>query len=400
MKEVKGGITSPKGFFASAAHSGIKSGNKHDLCLIYSLDTAAAAGVFTLNKVKGAPLIISKRNLSNGKAQAIIANSGNANCMTGKEGIKDADRIAKAVARALSIKEGDVLIASTGVIGKRLPLLKIMPAIEELVSGLSPAGSGNIAKALMTTDTYPKEMAVSFRMGPSVVNIGGVAKGAGMINPNMATMLAFITTDAAINSKMLKKALSESVQSSFNRITIDGDMSTNDCVFVLANGYAKNKTITSSGGGYEIFKKALSSVCLHLAEKIVRDAEGATKFIRVKVGKAKDIDDAKKAAYAIATSPLVKTAMYGEDPNWGRIAAAAGRSGADFMPDELDIYLGRVKVVSKGAPVNPNKKLLRKILKEKDIEISVFLNKKDGEFTVLTSDLSKRYIDINAHYTT
>ena len=400
MKKEKGGVTRPKGFLASAICCGIKRGNK-DLCLIYSQAPAKAAGVFTANKVKGVPLIVSRINLNNGIAQAIIANSGNANCLTGKAGLNDAYIIIKSVARTLSIKKNDVLVASTGIIGKRLPVLNIISGIDKLVSLLSSTGSKDVAKALMTTDTFSKEAAVSFKIGCNTVNIGAVAKGAGMINPNMATMLAFVTTDAAITIAALKKALKESVQATFNCITVDGDMSTNDCVFMLANGLAGNKTITTKGRDYELFKKALTSVCYAMAEKIIRDAEGATKFIKVNVKRAKDTNDARRAAYAIATSPLVKTAIYGEDPNWGRIAAAIGRSGADFMPAKLDIYLGGAKVLFKGTPTNINKDLLKKrVFKKKDIEISAVLNRGYGEATILTSDLSKEYVDINAHYMT
>lgn len=343
---------------------------------------------------------MSKRNLKNGIAQVIIANSGNANCLTGKAGLIDAGTVAKSVARALSIKKRDVLTASTGVIGKRLPVSKIISGIDKLVSSLSLADSGDVARALMTTDTVPKETAVSFKIGSSVVTIGAVAKGAGMIHPNMATMLAFITTDAAITIAALRKALRESVAATFNHITVDGDMSTNDCVFILASGLANNKMIAPFGKNYESFKKALTLACSDMAEKIIRDAEGATKFIKVNVKRAENANDAKKAAYAIATSPLVKTAIYGQDPNWGRIAAALGRSGADFRPDRLDIYLGKVMVLSQGTSANANKNLLKKIFKKRNIEISAVLNRGNSNATIYTSDLSKKYIDINAHYMT
>jgi glutamate N-acetyltransferase/amino-acid N-acetyltransferase len=398
MKKEKGGITRPKGFFAGAIHCGIKHKN-NDLCLIYSEVPAKAAGVFTSNRVKAAPLVVSMKYLTNGTAQAIVVNSGNANCMTGKTGLNDAELTAKSAAKTLAIKKENVLTASTGVIGKRLPVLKIVSSIKELVSSLSPTGSKDVARAIMTTDTVPKETAVSLKIGSNVVNIGAVAKGAGMINPNMATMLAFITTDAAISKGALKKALKESVDATFNCITVDGDMSTNDCVFILANGLADNKEIMSTGRDYELFERALTSVCSTMAEMIVRDAEGATKFITVNVRRAKSVKDAKKAAYAIATSPLVKTAIYGEDPNWGRIAAAIGRSGADFNPAKLDIYLGKAKVLFRGASAAANKNLLRKIFRKRDIEVSAVLNSGNSEATLLTSDLSKEYVDINAHYT-
>lgn len=399
MKKVKGGITRPKGFFASATWCGLKRKRK-DLCLIFSQVPAKAAGVFTSNKVVAAPVIVSKKNLANGTAQAIIANSGNANCMTGKKGLDDAYKMAASIADAMAIKVSDVLVASTGVIGRDLAVGKITSAVDSLTSSLSAASSTDVAKSLMTTDTVPKEVAVTFKLGSSVISIGGVAKGAGMIHPDMATMLSFITTDAAITGQALKKALKESVDATFNCITIDGDTSTNDCVLILANGSAKNRSIGSRGKGYKAFKKALSFVCADLAEKIVRDAEGGTKFVSVNVKKAKSDADAKKAAYAIATSPLVKTAMYGRDPNWGRIAAAVGRSGADLNVGRLDIYLGRAKVVSKGMPAKVANGLLRNIVNKRDIDITVILNKGGSSAGVLTSDLSKKYIEINAHYTT
>jgi glutamate N-acetyltransferase/amino-acid N-acetyltransferase len=398
MKKVKGGITRPKGFFAGAAHAGIKF-KKKDLCLIYSQVPAYGAGVFTSNRIKAAPLIVSKKHLRNGKAQAIVANSGNANCLTGKAGLNDAESIAKGIAKALSIKKSNILVASTGVIGRKLPISRITSAIDKLISSLGSANSTETATAIMTTDTVPKEIAVSFKIGSKEVNIGAVAKGAGMIHPNMATMLAFITTDAAITLSALNKALKESVNTTFNSITVDGDMSTNDCVFILANGLAGNKTIAASGKGYELFRKALTAACQAMSEKIVRDAEGATKFVEIKVTAAKNEQDAKKAAFAIATSPLVKTAAYGEDPNWGRIAAAVGRSGADVHPSKLDIYLGRSKVLSNGMPANVSKALLREIFKKRDIGIKVVLNNGSGEATVYTSDLTKEYVNINAHYT-
>jgi glutamate N-acetyltransferase/amino-acid N-acetyltransferase len=314
--------------------------------------------------------------------------------------LNDAEKITETVAKTLAIKKSDVLIASTGVIGKRLPIAKIISTIEILASSLSPANSSDVARSLMTTDTLPKEVAISLRLDSSLVNIGAVAKGAGMIHPNMATMLSFITTDAAISKTALKKALEESVETTFNCITVDGDMSTNDCVFILANGLANNKEITLSGRDYKLFKKALTLVCRDMAEKIIKDAEGATKFVRVNVRKAKDISDAKKAGYAIATSLLVKTAIYGEDPNWGRIVAALGRSSADFKVDRLDLYLGKTKVLSQGAPLGKGKTLLKRMFKNKEIEITAVLNRGDSGVTLLTSDLSKKYIDINAYYTT
>ena len=399
MDKIKGGITKPKGFFASAIHSGVKKKNK-DLCLIYSRVAAKAVGCFTANKIKAAPLIVSKKNLKKRLVKAIIANSGNANCMTGKDGLNDAWKMVKKIASSLSIKPDSVLVASTGVIGKKLPISNIIASVDKLVFSLSSNGSADVAKALMTTDTCPKQVAVSLKIGSKDVVIGAVAKGAGMIHPNMATMLSFVTTDASISQGALKKAFKEAIDTSFNCITVDGDMSTNDCVFLLANGLAGNKTISQGGKNYELFKKALKFVLYNMAEAIVRDAEGGTKFVKVNVKKAGSINDAKKAAYSIATSLLVKTAIYGEDPNWGRIASAVGQSGVDFEVGKLDIYIGSKKVLSQGVPTGVNKSLLRKIFKKKEIEIRVVLNKGKSEATILTNDISKKYVDINAHYTT
>lgn len=400
MQRITGGIVKPKGFLASALWCGIKGGRKNDLCLIYSKVPAKAAGVFTANKVKGAPLFISKRNLKNGIAQAVIVNSGNANCLTGRRGVDDAEEIIKNTAQALSIKKYNVLAASTGVIGKRLPLSKIVSAVPKLASLLGSASSEDVAKALMTTDTVAKKAAVCFEIGSKIVTIGAAAKGAGMIHPNMATMLVLITTDAAVTGAALRKALKESVDTTFNCITVDGDTSTNDCVFILANGLARNRPVMTSGREYALFKNALTTVCSMMAEKIIMDAEGATKFVTIKVEKAKSATEAKKAAYAVATSLLVKTALYGMDPNWGRIAAALGRSGADLDQNRLDIYLGWIKVLSKGAATNANRDALKKLFKKRTIEISAILNKGFGSATVYTSDISKKYVDINAHYTT
>ncbi|MBN1871655.1 MAG: bifunctional glutamate N-acetyltransferase/amino-acid acetyltransferase ArgJ [Candidatus Omnitrophica bacterium] len=399
MKLVNGGVTAPKGYTANAAWCGIKRKNK-DLCLIYSELPAKAAGVFTQNKIKAAPLVVSKKNLSDDTAQAIFANSGNANCMTGREGLHDANKIIRKIAEILSIPKKDVLIASTGVIGKRLPLPKIMGALEGLVFGLRRDGSRDVAKSLMTTDTRHKEVAVRFKMGKEAVTIGAVAKGAGMIHPNMATMLAFITTDADIEKGALKRALGESVTSSFNCITVDGDTSTNDTVFILANGLAKNRPISGNGPDYRAFQQTLAFVCGYLAEAIIKDAEGATKFVTVGIMGARTPEDAKKAGYAVATSLLVKTALYGEDPNWGRIAAAIGRSGAHFSESKLDICLGGINVLSNGRPRGVEKNVLRGIFRKRDIFISVDLHSGTQSARILTNDLSKGYIDINAHYTT
>ncbi|MCX5705519.1 MAG: bifunctional glutamate N-acetyltransferase/amino-acid acetyltransferase ArgJ [Candidatus Omnitrophica bacterium] len=368
----------PKKFKANGIACGLKKSGKLDLALFYSEIPAKASCKFTTNTVQAAPLKISKQHLAKGKVfQAVIANSGNANCLTGAAGLKDAMDTTKAVSKALGIKKERVLINSTGVIGKRLQISKIIDGIPQLVSGLSIEGMDKAKKAIMTTDLFAKEISVKLTLGGKVVTVCGVAKGAGMIAPNMATMFAFIFTDANISQGALDKALNLCVSVSFNCITVDGCMSTNDSVMILANGSSENKLIS---GGKDLvgFTNALNIVCLELAKMIVRDGEGATKFIQITVNKAKSVPQAKIAALAIANSNLFKTAVYGEDPNFGRIAAAVGASGVDMKEDSF-----RIKV----SPLN-----------KKDITVEVFLNTGSGRATVYTSDLTPEYIKINAEY--
>jgi len=397
VKKVGGGVTRAKGFLSGSIYSGVKRKNE-DLCLIVSENPARATGLFTQNRIKAAPIILTRKNLRKRFARAIIANSGNANCLTGRAGLKDADSITCALSDILGIDKDDVLTASTGIIGKRLPVEKIIGAVGPLVKRLGRSNSTAVAKALMTTDRMPKEYAVSFKVGSRTVNIGAVAKGAGMIHPDLATMLCFITTDAEIYWRVMDKALRECVESTFNRITIDGDMSTNDCVLMMSNGMAKNRRIRESGADYGLFKSALKQVCSKIAEMMVRDAEGATKFIKIEVRNARNAGDAEKAAYAVATSPLVKTAAYGSDPNWGRVAAAVGRSGAYFNPEKLDIILGKTKVLGGGEPLEVDKKKVRRAFSGRDLFIMIDMHSGKARHEVFTSDLSKRYVEINSHY--
>jgi glutamate N-acetyltransferase/amino-acid N-acetyltransferase len=395
MKIIKGGITAPRGFKASGIHCGIKYKNK-DLGLIFSNVPCVVCGVFTQNRVKAAPVKVSQKHLSNNQAQAIIVNSGNANCCTGKQGIADANKICQSLSRNLGLDSRDVLIASTGLIGKRLPLEKITAAIFDLVKELSSKSSLACAQAIMTTDTHPKQAAVKIKIGKTNVTIGAIAKGAGMISPNMATMLAFVTTDAAIDKTRLRQALKQAANSSFNLITVEGDTSTNDMVLVLANGLAKNKTMGRAD--FKLFTQALNFVCLRLAKMIVKDAEGATKLVRICVEGARDISQAKRIAFKVANSPLVKTAIFGENPNWGRIAASAGCADKDIKEQALSIYLGPIQVMQKGLALNANKQRLKQVFQKDEIQIRLKLGLGKTQVEVFTCDLSNKYIKINAEY--
>jgi len=368
----------PAGFLANGVSCGIKRKAKLDLALFYSEIPAKASCKFTTNKIIAAPLVLCKKYLkANKQFQAIIVNSGNANCFTGRDGLADAEESSRTLARASGIKKEAVLVSSTGVIGKRLPLGKIKKSIPELVAGFSVAGIDKAKKAIMTTDTFVKEISVKFNVGGKVVTICGVAKGAGMIAPNMATMLSFILTDANITQKALNRALADCVEKSFNCITVDGCMSTNDSVIMLSNGAAGNSLI-DTGKNFIAFVNALRIVCLELAKMIIRDAEGASKFIQIKIKKAKSFQEAKKCALAIANSNLFKAAMYGENPNFGRIAASVGASGVDVKERDL-----KFKVSS---------------LKKKNIFVDVSLGRGKSCATVYTSDLTPEYIKINAEY--
>lgn len=404
-KFIKGGVTAPHGFLASGLACGLKKSGKKDLALIYSEVPAVAAGMFTTNKVQAACVTISKRHLKAGKAQAIIANSGNANCMTGAQGLKDAQKMAQAVARALGIAAGDVCVGSTGIIGKPLQVQKIEIATPALVAALSKKGSEDAARSLMTTDTLLKEVTAEIQIGEKKVRIGAIAKGAGMIHPEMAlphaTMLCFVSTDALIGLPALRAALESAVEDTFNMITVDGDMSTNDSVIVLANGLAGNKPITVGSQAFEIFAGALRELFLKLAQTMVRDAEGgATKFAEVRVRGARTLGDARIAARAIASSNLVKFALFGADPNWGRIAAAAGQSPAHFNPKKMRIWLGTQLVVRSGTRTNVSQKKIEAVFAKKDISLTVDLGAGAHEATAYTCDLSTKYVVLNSAYHT
>ncbi len=378
MEIIKGGVTKPQGFKANGLCCGIKRSGKPDLGLIFSEKDAVTVGVFTKNSIKAAPLKVSKRHLRNNKARAIIVNSGNANCLTAC-GIDYAERTAKLIAEKLAIDVTDVVVASTGIIGKPLPYKKIENSASRLVEGLSRRNANEFANSILTTDTRIKQVCVRLPIGRVHVTIGACAKGSGMIAPDMATMLAFITTDVAITAKMLKLALKKATEQSFNCISIDGCMSTNDMVVVMANGLASNRLIECEGDDFDLFCKGLEFVCLDLAKKIVLDGEGATKFIEINVNGAKTSTQAKKIAMAVANSSLVKTAAYGSNPNWGRVAAAVGSLGiSDITEEKMKINFTSFS--------------------RKNITISIALSLGDGEATVYTSDLTKEYIEINGRY--
>lgn len=368
----------PAGFKANGIACGLKRSGKLDLALLYSEPPALASAKFTTNSIVAAPLIVSRKHLKSAKSiQAVLVNSGNANCFTGRAGVKDAEASCGYVARELKIAKSSVLVNSTGIIGKKLDLARIKQGIPELISGLSSSGIQKAEKAIMTTDTFAKEVSVSFKIGAKPVRICGIAKGAGMIAPDMATMLCFIMTDAKITKLALDKTLGIAVDKSFNCISVDGCMSTNDTVLVLANGTAGNKII-SKGKSLRDFSEALDSVCLELARMVVKDAEGATKFIRIDVCQANNFHEARKVALNIANSALFKTAVFGENPNFGRVAAAVGASGINIKESQLKIKLGS--------------------LKEKHVKLTVSLSRGKASATVYTSDLTPGYIKINAQY--
>ncbi|HHV63127.1 MAG TPA: bifunctional glutamate N-acetyltransferase/amino-acid acetyltransferase ArgJ [Firmicutes bacterium] len=392
------GVTAPMGYKAAGVHCGVKKQGKKDLALIYSEVEASAAGVFTRNKVKAAPVLLTLKNIAGGRAQAIVANSGNANACTGEVGMRDALRMAEVAAAELKLAPGMVVVASTGVIGVRLPIGEIEAGIRRAVGLLSRDGSRDAAEAILTTDTRTKEVVVDLKLGSSRVRIGGMAKGSGMIHPNMATMLSFLTTDAAIDPGILQEALRASVEKSFNMVTVDGDTSTNDMVVILANGLAGNPRITGPGRDFMEFQEALDEVTVQLARMIAGDGEGATKFVEVRVLGAPTAADARLAARAIASSNLVKTAVFGEDPNWGRIIAAAGYSGAEFDWEKVDIFIGNVKTAEGGAAVPFNEEEARNELRKHDIVLTIDLKSGDQTATAWTCDLTYDYVKINASY--
>jgi glutamate N-acetyltransferase/amino-acid N-acetyltransferase len=389
-------VTAPAGFLAGSIFCGVKEGNtsREDLALICSEGPAVAAGTFTTNRVKAAPVIISMAHLRGAGARAIIANSGNANACTGPHGLESARRMCRATAKALGVARREVLVCSTGRIGVQLPIERMETAIGKFPERIGK-NSGKAARAIMTSDTFPKETAVECEIGGKRVRIGGIAKGAGMIDPNMATMLSFITTDAVIGKGDLQRALRASVAQSFNRITIDGDMSTNDTVLALANGRAGNRPLAWGGSGFAIFQAALDRVTAALARMIVKDGEGVSRFIDLHVTGARTEREARLAARAIANSMLVKCAWYGGDPNWGRIMDAVGYSGARIREERIRIAYDGAPAVEGGMPAATPTARLRAVARKKEFTISVDLGVGRGNHRIWTTDLTTKYVEFN-----
>ena len=387
------------GFLFSGISAGIKKDGSRDLGLIYSEVPAQVAGLFTTNSVKAAPVHLDRERVKGGLCQAVIVNSGNANACTGDQGIRDARRISSLLAKGLGVKDQQVLVASTGVIGTPLPFQKIKEGIPKLIEAVSPEGWMKTVEAIMTTDTFPKVEVATCRVKGRSVKLCGMVKGAGMIHPNLATMLSFLVTDADVKVPLLRRMLEQAAEVSYNRITIDGDTSTNDTVLLMANGRAGHPALNRMDRDGEKFQSMLSEVCQNLAKSLVRDGEGATKFIEILIQGAKDKEDAKQAAYAIAHSPLVKTAFFGEDANWGRILCALGYSGAQINPRRIDLFFDRVPVVKNGVGTGTLlEERAAQVLKKKSFRVTLDLHQGKGQFLVFTSDLSIDYVKINASY--
>ena len=404
MKLIPGGVCAAKGFKANGVHCGIrKNQTKKDLALIVSDVQASAAAVYTTNLVKGAPLLVTQKNIADGKAQAVICNSGNANTCNA-DGIEIAEGMCTLVEKQLGIAASDVVVASTGVIGQPLSLEPIADHMAELADGLSYEGSNNAAHAIMTTDTIEKEIAVEFTVGGKVCRMGGIAKGSGMIHPNMATMLVFITTDCAISPAMLKKALSHDITNTFNMLSIDGDTSTNDMVTVLANGLAGNEEITAEGADFSIFMKALNTLTVQLCRTIAGDGEGATKLLECTVFGADDLETAKICAKSVICSSLLKAAMFGADANWGRVLCAIGYSGAKVDVSKIGVSFrsakGLIVVCENGAGVPFSEEVAKEILLENEIEILITLGNGPYRASAWGCDLTYEYVKINGDYRT
>ncbi len=391
-----GSIISPRGFSAGATYAGIKKKAEGvlDLGILFSEVPGVAAGLFTTNQIKAAPVVLSQQRLQQGRAVAVVVNSGCANACTGEQGLADAVEMTELVATGLGVPIENVLVASTGVVGQRLPMERISAGLKQIV--LSKEGGHEFARAIMTTDTVPKEVAVD--TGGFI--IGGVAKGAGMIHPDLATMLCFLTTDASVELDLLKSALRKAADVSLNMVSIDGDTSTNDTVLMMANGLAGNKTIRRGSRQAEIFQQALNMVCVHLAKAIARDGEGATKLIEVTVSGATTVADARLVARTVITSPLVKSAVHGSDPNWGRIVAAVGRSGGEIVATKIDVGIGDICLFKNGCPLPFDSSEIIKILNGREVPISVNLNLGKAVATAWGCDLSEEYVTINSQYTT
>jgi glutamate N-acetyltransferase/amino-acid N-acetyltransferase len=398
MKIINDGtITTPQGFLAGATHIGLNGEDELDLGILYSEKPCVTAGLFTTNKIKAAPVVLSQSRFLQQRNQAIVVNSGRANACTGEAGMTAAIEMADLTARKLNLPSETVLVASTGVIGLPIPMELIQPGIEKI--SLSPEKGHELARAIMTTDTLPKEIAIAIRIDGVEVVLGGIAKGAGMIHPNLATMLVFISSDAVIDDKLLQDSLKKAVDGSLNMVSIDGDTSPNDTVLMLANGLAGNKPIKGGTANAEIFQQALQELCLYLTKCIARDGEGATKLVSVSVTGAVDETQARQAARTIISSPLVKTAIHGSEPNWGRIIAALGRSGAEVVESKIDLYFGNLCLVKSGSPQPVKEEIAKSLLDRPEVFIKVNLNLGEGEATAWGCDLSEEYVRINSTYT-
>jgi glutamate N-acetyltransferase/amino-acid N-acetyltransferase len=397
FSRLKGGVGAPHGFLTSAVSCGIKNPDvkRLDLALIYSEKPCSSAGTFTTNRVKAAPVKVSQAHLRKGDLRAIIANSGNANACTGIQGIRDAKAMCDGVAKPLGLNRSEIGVCSTGVIGLPMPMMRIEPKFDELIERLAAKQGPDVAAAIITSDTRPKEVAISFDLGEHRVRIGGCVKGAGMISPSMATMLCFITTDANVPKEALRKAVLECVEGSFNRITIDGDMSTNDTVMVLANGASGMPAIRRGSAQCKQFREALQWVMLELAKAVVRDGERVTKFVTVDVKGARTYLDAKKVAEAVCKSALVKSSWNGGDPNWGRILHAVGYSRARIREELVDIHIGGKAACLGGLQADTPMDQLRAAVAEPEFNITISLNQGDADYTMYSSDLSPEYIDFN-----
>ena len=404
MKMIEGGVTAAQGFVAGGVHCGIrKNKSKPDLAMIYSEKPCAAAAVYTQNLVKGAPILVTKKNIENGRAQAVICNSGNANTCNA-DGVEKAERMCAIAGEVLGIHPADVVVASTGVIGQVLPIEPIESAAQALKDSLSPTGSHAAATAIMTTDTIPKEAAVEVELGGKTVKIGGISKGSGMIHPNMATMLCFVTTDCAISPEMLQKAITASADETFNMISIDGDTSTNDTYAVLANGMAGNPEITAEGPDFDLFCDALRAVCRTLSKLMAGDGEGATKLLICQTTGAQDRATARTVAKSVICSTLFKAAMFGADANWGRVLCAIGYSGAAVDVDRIGVSFrsaaGQVDVCQNGAGIPFSEEEASKVLKENEITILVHLHQGEASAEAYGCDLTYDYVKINGDYRT
>lgn len=396
---VDGGVTAARGFRAAGVHAGIKRKRK-DVCLIVSDRPAAAAGVFTTNQVQAAPLQVTREHLEDGRARGIVVNSGVANACTGEQGEIDARRMAELTSELIGTEPENILVGSTGVIGVKLPMERLEAGIRAAWQQCDTDGGQDAAEAILTTDTRTKIGAFEFTLNGESVRLGGIAKGSGMIHPNMATMLAFLTTDAAVDPDYLQEALHRAVTQSFNMISVDGDTSTNDMVLVLANGAAGNKPLQADDPEAPLFENALQSLCIQLAKDIARDGEGATKLIEIQVSGAKSDEDARTIARTVSRSNLVKTAIYGEDANWGRILCASGYSDAFVDPNRIDIYLGDIQVARGGEPCPFDEEKVSEILREPDVTVSIALGVGEHRATAWTCDLTYEYVKINASYRT